>query len=53
MEERSCGNTEFEKAEKSIRGDILSRDMRSVNYFMENFIPAYTLTLDELEDGIM
>ena len=53
LEERRCGNTEFEKAEKSIRDDILSRDMRSVNYFMENFIPAYTVTLDELEDGIM
>ena len=53
LEERRCGNTEFEKAEKSIRDDILSRNMRSVNYFMENFIPAYTLTLDELEKGIM
>lgn len=53
LEERRCGNTEFEKAEKSIKDDILSRNMRSVNYFMENFIPAFTLTLDELEKGII
>lgn len=53
LEERRCGNTEFEKAEKSIRDDVTSRNMRSVNYFIENFIPAYTLTLDELERGII
>ena len=53
LEERRCGNTEFEKAEKSIRDDVTSRNMRSVNYFIENFIPAYTLTLDELEKGII
>lgn len=53
LEERRCGNSEFEKAEKSIRDDIASRGMRSVDYFMENFIPAFTLTLDELERGMM
>ena len=53
LEERRCGNSEFEKAEKSIRDDIASRGMRSVDYFKENFIPAFTLTLDELERGMM
>ena len=53
LEERRCGNSEFEKAEKSIRDDIASRGMCSVDYFMENFIPAFTLTLDELEKGMM
>ena len=53
LEERRCGNTEFEKAEKSIREDVLSRGIRSVEYFMQNFIPAFSLTLDELEHGIM
>ena len=53
LEERRCGNTEFEKAEKSIREDILSRGLKSAEYFMENFIPPFTLTLDELEKGIM
>ena len=41
------------KAEKSIREDILSRGLKSAEYFMENFIPPFTLTLDELEKGIM
>ena len=49
LEERRCGNTEFIKAEKSIREDILSRGLKSAEYFMENFIPAFMLTLDELE----
>lgn len=49
LEERRCGNSEFLKAEKSIEEDLKNRKMREVEYFMENFIPAYTLTLDELE----
>ena len=53
LEERRCGNSEFEKAEKSIREDIMSRGIKSVEYFMNNFIPAFTLTLDELEHGVM
>ena len=53
LEERRCGNTEFEKAEKSIREDILSRNLPAAEYFMKNFIPAFTLTLDELEKGML
>ncbi|MGN0806990.1 MAG: 5'-deoxynucleotidase [Candidatus Coproplasma sp.] len=52
MEEHRCGNTEFEKAKKSIEGDILSRNMPEVKYFMDNFIAPFSLTLDELEGGI-
>lgn len=51
LEERRCGNTEFEKAEKSIKEDLKSRNMPAVEYFMKNFIPAFSLTLDELENG--
>ena len=51
LEERRCGNTEFEKAEKSIKEDLKSRGMPAVEYFMKNFIPAFSLTLDELENG--
>lgn len=49
LEEQRCGNTEFDKAKKSIEEDLLSRNMPCVNYFMENFIPAFLLTLDELD----
>lgn len=51
LEERRCGNTEFDKAKKSIEEDLHSRNIPAVEYFMQNFIPAFSLTLDELEDG--
>ena len=51
LEELKSGNTEFVKAEKSIREDLLSRNMPEVEYFFEHFIPGFKLTLDEL-DGI-
>ena len=49
LEELKSGNKEFVKAEKSIKKDLLSRKMPEVDYFFENFIPAFSLTLDELE----
>ena len=47
IEEKRMGNTDFEKAEISILMVIEKMDMPEVKYFMENFIPAYKLTLDE------
>ena len=52
LEEQRCGNTEFEKAKKSIEADLHSRKMPEAEYFIKNFIPAFNLTLDELEGGI-
>lgn len=52
LEEHRCGNTEFEKAKKSIEDDLLSRNMPCVNYFMENFISPFYLSLDELEGDL-
>ncbi len=49
LEELRCGNDEFVKAKKSIEKDLRSRKMPEVDYFMDNFIPAFNLTLDELE----
>lgn len=49
LEELRSGNNEFVKAEKSIKEDLLSRNMPEVNYFFEHFIPSFSLTLDELE----
>lgn len=49
LEELRSGNNEFAKAEKSIKEDLLSRNMPEVNYFFEHFIPGFNLTLDELE----
>ena len=52
LEEQRCGNTEFEKAKKSIEKDLHSRNMPEVEYFFDNFISAFSLTLDELEGNI-
>lgn len=52
LEERRCGNDEFIKAEKSIKDGLLSRNMPEVNYFLEHFIPAFLLTLDDLNGDI-
>ena len=49
LEELRCGNSEFAKAKKSIEDDLHSRKMPEVEYFFKNFIPAFLLTLDELE----
>jgi 5'-deoxynucleotidase len=49
LEEQRCGNTEFEKAKKSIEEDLHSRHMPEVEYFFDNFIKSFSLTLDELE----
>lgn len=49
LEELRCGNAEFANAKNSIEKDLLSRNMPEVNYFFEKFIPAFSLTLDELE----
>ena len=45
LEEHRCGNTEFEKAKKSIEDDLHSRNLPAVEYFMQNFIPSFLLTL--------
>lgn len=47
IEEKRMGNTDFEQAELSILKAINKMEMPEVKYFMENFIPAYKLTLDE------
>ncbi len=52
LEEHLCGNSEFEKAKKSIEADLHSRNLPEVEYFINNFIESFSLTLDELEGGI-
>ena len=48
IEERRAGNDEFISAEKQIRGILEANPMPEVRYFLDNFIPAFELTLDEL-----
>lgn len=49
LEELRSGNHEFVQAEKTIKTAIVSMRLRAVDYFFEHFIPAFSLTLDELE----
>ena len=48
VEERKAGNNEFISAEKQTRELLKNSALPEVRYFMENFIPAFELTLDEL-----
>ncbi|MBQ4105609.1 MAG: 5'-deoxynucleotidase [Clostridia bacterium] len=45
------GNNEFVKAERTIRDNLqkMQADLPALRVFMEEFLPAYELTLDELE----
>jgi len=49
LEELRSGNNEFIQAEKTIRAALVGMKMRAVDYFFAHFIPAFSLTLDELE----
>ena len=48
IEERRAGNDEFASAEKQIRAVLDESPLPEVRYFIEHFIPAFELTLDEL-----
>jgi 5'-deoxynucleotidase len=54
IEEGKAGNKEFISAEKSIRESIAraikENELPEVDYFMDKFIPAFSRTLDELEN---
>ena len=48
IEERKAGNDEFLSAEKQTRAILDESALPEVRYFLDNFIPAFELTLDEL-----
>lgn len=48
IEELKSGNKEFEKAKINIERELNAYPDPEVRYFLENCIPAYELTLDEL-----
>jgi 5'-deoxynucleotidase len=49
LEELRSGNNEFIQAEKTICAALHAMELPAVEYFFEHFIPAFSLTLDELE----
>ena len=49
VEEVKWGNTEFVKAKQTIFDDLKANNREEVKYFIENILPLYELTLDELD----
>lgn len=47
IEENAMGNREFLDAEKATRNALQNFDMPEVKVFLEEFIPSFSLTLDE------
>ena len=48
VEERKAGNNDFLSAEAQTRAALEENPLPEVRYFLENFVPAFELTLDEL-----
>lgn len=49
VDEVKRGNAEFAKAKETIFKEINAFKRAEVDYFMVNFLPAFSLTLDELD----
>ena len=49
LEEVKAGNSEFKLASEQTRRALEQMDLPALEYFMENFLPAFELTLDELQ----
>ena len=49
IEELKTGNLEFRLAAEQTRAKLDALDMPEVAYFIEHFVPAFELTLDELD----
>lgn len=50
VEELRGGNDEFRRAAVQTREAIMKMDMPEVAYYMEQFTPAFSLSLDELQE---
>ena len=49
VEEGKAGNTEFNKAAEQTLSALKELEMEELDWFMERFLPAFGLTLDELQ----
>jgi 5'-deoxynucleotidase len=51
IEELTAGNREFSLAAKQTLEKLTAMNLPEVNYFLEKFLPSFSLTLDEQEDA--
>lgn len=49
VEERKAGNLEFRQAEAQTYAALQANPLPALQFFMSHFLPAFELTLDELE----
>ncbi len=49
LEELKAGNNEFKLASEQTRKALERMELSALDYFMEQFLPAFELTLDELQ----
>ncbi|MBV7336328.1 HD domain-containing protein [Chloroflexi bacterium TSY] len=49
IEELNAGNSEFKQAAEALKKVITDLNFAEMNYFMETYIPSFSLSLDELE----
>ncbi len=50
MEERKAGNAEFARAEGQTLAALHAMKLPELEYFIENLLPAFELTLDEQQE---
>lgn len=48
VEERKAGNNEFLSAEQQAKAALDASPLKEVQYFLDKFMPAFEMTLDEL-----
>ena len=49
LEELKAGNREFQSAARQTRQALEDYRLPELDYFLEHFLPAFSLTLDELQ----
>lgn len=49
VEELSCGNNDFGKANKTIYDELNKTEDKTLRYFIQTFIEAYKCTLDDIK----
>ena len=50
VSEESLGNSEFSSAKLAIKETIDKIELPEVSYFMDNFVPSYGMTLDQISN---
>ena len=48
IEERNMGNSDFKKAEETLKKSVEDMNMEEIKIFMRDFLPSYNMTLDEI-----